>query len=98
MSRLRLAYPLLQIGFWLGMIALFLVVLRAPRRPILRVAATSTATACVAAGMYLAMRVTPAALDVLTGVSISFQMSGALLAWAGLGAALVSLLLQTAGD
>jgi len=93
-----MAYPLLQVGFWSAAIALFLVVLRSPRRRAVRVALTLFVGTCGLAGALCVVVYAPAALDALQGLAISFRLSGALLAWLGTGAALASALLQLLDD
>jgi len=97
-ERLRLGYPFLQAGFWSGMIALFLVVLRIPRRRSMRVAATLITAALGLAGTLCVVGYAPDALEVLRGIPVHFRLTGAVLAWFGTAAATASGLLQLPED
>ncbi|MEP7345756.1 MAG: hypothetical protein ABI877_10830, partial [Gemmatimonadaceae bacterium] len=65
-GRLRMGYPLLQVGFWAAMIALFLVVLRVPRRRSVRTVSALIAGACALAAI-LCVLAAPDALAILAG-------------------------------
>ena len=97
-QRLKAAYPFLQVGFWGAIAALFLIVLRVPRRRSVRLLTSLFAAACALTGALCVVGAAPDALAVFSQVTVSFRLSGALLAWLGTAAAAICFVVQLTGD
>ena len=89
---------MLQVAFWLSIVSLFLVVLRVPRQRWVRVVSMILVAACGVVAILCVIDSAPAALGVVTGLTLTFRLSGVLLAWLGTAAAAASAGLQLSGD
>lgn len=94
---LHMSYPLLQGTLWGAIIALFLVVLRAPRRRSVRVTISAAVGACAVAAVFAMVSGAPS-LAALAGLDVTFSLVGAIAAWVAVASTTVSTMLQLGGD
>lgn len=88
-TQLRRGYPLLQVALWLSVASLLLQALRVPRQRLLQAAPPAIVAALASAAFLAITSGAPASLRALAGTVPHFTGIGALLALAGIGAALV---------
>ncbi|MEO6444560.1 MAG: hypothetical protein ABIZ91_13790 [Gemmatimonadaceae bacterium] len=92
-ARLRLAYPLLQVGLWLAIVSLLLHALRVPRDWRMQAALPTLVLLLTASGVVLARQGLHRGLAALAGLELSFNGAGYWFAMFAATLGLASLLL-----